>query len=71
MHIEYENETHRVIDLTMERITESGLFYNSIFTDEFDALEVIDQNFVLDVVLTDFGYTLKGFIDIVVQERIV
>ncbi|MEK5360710.1 hypothetical protein ACPOM7_19200 [Peribacillus castrilensis] len=48
MYLEDENETRRIIDLTMERITESGLFYNSLFTDEFDALEVIDQNFVLD-----------------------
>ncbi|MDM5306325.1 hypothetical protein [Peribacillus frigoritolerans] len=70
MYLEDENETHRVIDNIMERIKETGLFYKSIFNDEFGALEVIDQNFVLDVVLTDFGYTLKGFIDTAVQERL-
>lgn len=68
MYLEDKNETRRVIDATMFRITASGLFYKSIFTDEFDTLEVIDQNFVLDVIMTDFGYNFKGFLDVIVQE---
>jgi hypothetical protein len=44
-------------------------FYSTIFSPEYEILDIGEQNFILDVVLTEFGLSFREFVEIAVEER--
>jgi len=64
-------EFYILVDVVKDRIKEELGFYEALFdVPGFDDLDEYEQNMLTSIVMTDYGYSMKEFIQECVQERL-
>jgi hypothetical protein len=71
MYFEETTPVYKVINNAMYNISElKRNFYESVFiTPEYEALDEIDKDAVIGILLANYGLSIKEFIDICVAEK--
>lgn len=64
-----EEPVYKVINHAMLNSKSQG-FYNAIFTDDYEQLEVEDKSLVIGVILGEYGLDFKELVDECISEKI-